>query len=142
VVNKVQLNNGIQSILCVIDFSESSVKALKWAGMMAVNLNAHLTIIHPYRLNKLDKKEDMVLAKKNIDVDALKNFEKIASDLFKSGGLSYDFHVEVGFIQDRVHEHSIKKEILFMVLGKKLASNNEILNELMNQIEVPLVICS
>ena len=115
--------------------------ALKWAAGMATKLNSHLTIVHPYRLNQSKKKEDMVLVKKNIDVDAANNFEKIAHDLFKNGGLSYDFHVEVGFIQDRVQEHSRKNKILFMVLGKKLASNTETLSDLMEQIDVPLVIC-
>src|SRR5579859_1830936 len=125
IVNKLQLNNGTQSILCVIDFSESSVKALKWAGMMAIRLNAHLTIVHPYRLNQLKKKEDIVIMKKNIDIDAVKNFENLAVELFKNGTISYDFHVEVGFIQDRVQEYLRKKDILFIVVGKKLLNNRE-----------------
>ena len=141
-MNKVQVvKSNIQSILCVIDFSESSEHALNWAAAMAMKLNSHLTVVHPYRLNQLNKKEDMILLKKSIDVDALKNFEKIAKNLLKSGSLSYDFHVEVGFIQDRIQEHSKKNEIRFMVLGKKLVSNSEILSELMEHIEVPLVIC-
>jgi Universal stress protein family len=126
----------------VIDFSESSEKALKWAAGMAVKLNSHLTVVHPYRLNQLKKKEDMLLVKKNIDEDALKNFEKISRDIFGGELLSYDFYVEVGFIPDRVQEHSRRNELLFMVLSKKLASNDEILAELIEQSKVPLVICT
>jgi hypothetical protein len=108
---------------------------------MAVSLKTHLTIIHPYRLNQLNKKEDMVLVKKNIDLDATKNFEKIATNLLKNESVSYEFRTEVGFIQDRVQEHARKNNILFMVMGKKLVtSNNENLSDLMEQIEVPLVI--
>src|SRR5258708_3218568 len=116
IVNKVQLNSSTQSILCVIDFSESSVKALKWAGMIAIKLSAHLTILHPYRLDQLKKKEDIVLAKKNFDIDATKKFENIAIQLFSNAAISYDFYVEVGFIQDRVQEYLRKKDILFIVL--------------------------
>lgn len=107
---------------------------------MAIKLNAHLTIVHPYRLDQLKKKEDMVLVKKNIDIDATKNFENIAIELFRNGAVSYDFHAEVGFIQDRVQEYSRKKDILFIVLGKNLASNKETIGELIEQIEMPLVI--
>lgn len=83
----------------------------------------------------------MVLVKKNIDLDAAKNFEKIATSLLKNEAMSYEFRTEVGFIQDRVQEYARKNNILFMVMGKKLVTSyNENLNEFMDQIEVPLVI--
>jgi len=107
---------------------------------MASKLNTHLTIIHPYRLNQLKKMEDMVLAKKSIDLEAEKNFEVIASSLFKNGAPSYDFHVEVGFIQDRMQDYCRKSDLLFIAIGKKLVNNGDVLGELMEQLEVPLVI--
>ncbi len=129
------------SILCIIDFSESSTKALVWATGIAADLNAHLIIVHPHRLNQLVKNEDHVLAKKKMDIEATKNFEEIATKLFKNSSVSYDFQSEVGFIQDRVKEYIRKNNILLVAMGKKLmTANKETVDELMEQIDVPLVI--
>lgn len=129
------------SILCIIDFSESSTKALVWATGIAADLSAHLIIVHPHRLNQLVKNEDRVLAKKKMDIEATKNFEEIATKLFKNSSVSYDFQSEVGFIQDRVKEYIRKNNILLVAMGKKLmTANKETVDELMEQIDVPLVI--
>lgn len=129
------------SILCIMDFTESSLEALKWAAGMAKKFDAHLTILHPYRLNQLQKKEDMIWVKKKIDQDAAKDFDKIAADLLKNGKISYEFRSEVGFINDRVQEHARKNNTLFLVIGKDFATENkEALNDLIEQTEVPLVI--
>jgi hypothetical protein len=113
---------------------------LKWTASMALKLNIHLTIIHPYRLNQMKKKEDMVLAKKTIEIEARQNFEILATGLFKNETLSYDFHVEIGFIQDRMQEYSRKNNLLFIAIGKKLADTGDNLWELLDQIDVPVVI--
>jgi hypothetical protein len=136
------VNNGsAESILCVIDFSKSSVETLKWAADMATRLNVSITILHPYRLNQPDKKEDMILVKKNIDRNAVENFKKIAENIFKDQHVSYDFHAEVGFVQDRVQEYVVSNNILFMVTSKRVADDNkESLHNLIAQVEVPLVL--
>jgi hypothetical protein len=140
-MNERQLHSEkTQSILCVIDFSEPSMRTMKWTAQMAMKLDVHLTIIHPYRLNQVKRKEDMVLTKRTIDTEAAQNFEAIASGLFKNKTLSYDFHAEVGFIQDRMQEYSRKNDLLFISIGKKLVDSSDHLWELLNQIEVPLVI--
>ncbi len=129
------------SILCIIDFSESSTQALIWAAGMAAHLSAHLIIVHPHRLNQLVKNEDRVLAKKKMDIEATKNFEQVAKNLFKNSSVSYDFQSEIGFIQDRVQEYIRKNNILLVAMGKKLmTANKETVDELMEQIDVPLVI--
>jgi len=132
---------GPSSILSIIDFSESSKEVLKWAVCMAEKLNVHLTILHPYRLNQLDKKEDMVGVKKKLDLDAAKNFELLTHGLFKNQKVSFDFRAEVGFIQDRVQDYARRNNILFLVIGFNLATGNEeILKEIVKEIEAPLVV--
>jgi stalled ribosome rescue protein Dom34 len=129
------------TVLCIIDFSESSRHALKWAAGMARMLSAHITVVHPYRLNQVVKKEDMISAKKNTDRDAVKNFENIAADLFKNENISYNFQSEVGFIQDRVEEYISKSDILFVAISKhQISDNKETIHEMLGRIEVPLVI--
>lgn len=129
------------SILSIMDFTESSLEALKWAADLAKKFDAHLTFLHPYRLNQLQKKEDMIWVKKKIDQDAASNFKKIANDLLKNQKIPYEFRSEVGFINDRVQEHARKNKTLFLVIGKDFAAENkEALNDLIAQTEVPLVI--
>ena len=129
------------SILSIIDFSESSKDVLKWSIAMAERLNVHLTILHPYRLNQLDKKEDMVGVKKKLDLDAAKNFELLTGGLLKNKKVSFDFRAEVGFIQDRVQDYARRNNILFLVIGFNLATGNkEILEEVVKEIEAPLVV--
>lgn len=130
-----------KSILCLIDFSEDSIQALRWTAELAMKLHAHLTIVHPYRLMHTDKKDDTVQAKKELDIKASKNFEKIAVDIFKDVSVTYDFRPEVGFIYDRVRDHSRRSKILFVAIERNFALNKkEALDELIRQIEVPLVI--
>ena len=129
------------SILCIIDFSESSKEVLKWAICISEKLNVHLTILHPYRLNQLDKKEDMVGVKKKLELDAAKNFEQLSRGIFKNTKEPVDFRAEVGFIQDRVQDYARRNNILFFVIGFNLVDGNtEMLKEIVNETEVPLVV--
>ncbi len=129
------------SILCVIDFSKSSIQALEWAASMAEKLSAHLNISHPQRLNLLAKDNNMLSAKNKMEEEASRNFEVVAKKLFKNKTLSYDFQSEIGFIQGRVQEHVSHGNVLFVVMSKELINNNkESVDELLTHIEVPLVI--
>jgi hypothetical protein len=129
------------SILTVIDFSESSKEVLKWSACMAEKLNAHLTILHPYRLNQLDKKDDVVGVKKKLELDAAKNFEQLSHGILTNTKEPADFRAEVGFIQDRVQDYARRNGVLFFVIGLNLAvGNKEILEEIIKETEVPLVV--
>jgi hypothetical protein len=129
------------SILTVIDFSESSKEVLMWSACMAEKLNAHLTILHSYRLNQLDKKEDMVAVKKKLELDAVKNFEQLSRGILTNRKEPADFRAEVGFIEDRVQDYARRNGTIFLVIGLSLAvGNNEMLEEIIKETEVPLVI--
>lgn len=133
--------NASPSILSIIDFSESSRHVLRWAGDMAARLNVHLTILHPYRLNQSDRKENMVNVKKKIDVDAARNFEFMSKALFKKQNISFDFRTEVGFVQDRVQDYARRNNILFLVIAlDQAAGNKEILEEMVKETGVPVVV--
>ena len=129
------------TILCPIDFSEPSLDALRWAAQLARQQQLHVTIIYPYRLNVLNRKEDLVQMKKNIDQDAARNFEKIAKGLLEDAHVTYDFRSEVGFMNDRVQEHVRKGNLSMVVLSKKMAlGSKDNLQELIDHADVPLVI--
>ena len=48
-----------KSILCAIDFSESSLNALKYAADLSARYNSHLTVLYPYRLLPAGKEDVM-----------------------------------------------------------------------------------
>ena len=127
------------SILCVIDFSDSSQGAIEWSIPEARKHNLHISILYPYRLDQLRKRDDVVQSKKAIDLEALEKFERLGASLLKEGHVSFDFHSEVGFIRDRIQEHTRKNNVVLLVMSKKIAGS-ESFQELIDEIDVPVVI--
>jgi len=129
------------SILCVIDFSESSKKALEWAVENARTYQSHLTVLYPYRLNHLKNGENIMALRRKIEDEANQNFKILENDLLLNKHISYDFKTEVGFVADRVEEHSKNHPINFLVIDKSIrTSNKESFDDLMENMQVPLVI--
>ena len=131
------------SILCVIDFSESSRKALQWAVANAVTHQSHITILHPYRLTRGQYGESPVDLRKKIEADAKRNFGILEEDLLRNKSISYDFRSEVGFIADRVENHTRNHPVSCMVVDKSMrAENKESFDQLVDSAKIPLVIIS
>jgi hypothetical protein len=129
------------SILCVIDFSDSSKKVLQWAAENAGTYQLHLTVLYSYRLNHVKHGENITAVRRKIEDDANKNFKILENDVLLNRQISYDFKTEVGFISDRVEEHSKKHPINFLVIDKNIrTSNKESFDDLMENTQVPLVI--
>jgi len=129
------------SILCVIDFSDSSRNALQWAADNARTYQLHLTVLYSYRLNHVRHGESIVALRKKIEDEANQNFKILENDLLLNRHISYDFKTEVGFIADRVEEHSKNHPINFLVIDKNIrTSNKESFDDLMEHMQVPLVI--
>lgn len=127
-------------ILCAVDFSESSNRSLQWAVQMAQLLQAHLTILHTFRLIHPKGIEAMVMKRKK-EEDAITNFTSLEKRMLEGKAVSYDFKTEVGFITDRIEDYSRKNSIHFLVLGNHLVeTNKETFDELVKNIEIPLVI--
>ncbi len=140
VVGATSLYNNEPTVLCVIDFSASSENTLRSALQLATKNKARITVLHPYRLNQVVKKENLGKVKRDIDEEAALNFKKI-SHVLKKGNISYDFRSEVGFLTDRVQEHLRRSNIKLLVMNKGLADvNREALNELIHQLEIPVII--
>lgn len=129
------------SILCVIDFSNSSRKALEWAVMSATSNQSHLTILFPYRLTRLPFGESAVAMKRKIEEEANKNFGVLETEFLKGSKVSYDFKTEVGFLSDRVEEHAKRNPLSFVVIDKNVRSiNRESFDDLVEHANVPVVI--
>lgn len=131
------MNKGV---LCTIDFSESSMDALRMAMSLAQLLKSPLTILYPYRLLNTHNGEATDL-KKKIEENAMRSFATLEKDILYGSGVSYEFKIEVGFISDRVKDYAKKNSVSFLVMGNKMnLSNKESFDELAEHLQMPLVI--
>jgi hypothetical protein len=129
-----------KGILCTIDFSESSRQALCWSVALAKQLDAHLSILYTFRLFNVHNGE-VIEMKRKIEREAQEKFQSLEKECLLGKGISYDFKTEVGFISNRVKDHTNKNEVGFLVMSNKMnASNKESFDELAESIKVPLVI--
>ena len=127
------------SILFVTDFSESSILALRWAIQEAQKHRLHLSVLYPYRLDQVRKKDNVMLSKKDMDQDAAEKFSLLVESILKNTLLTYDFHSEVGFLRDRIVEHARKSNVVMLVMGKNQVAE-ESFPELIQELSIPLVI--
>ena len=126
-------------IVCTTDFSESSLGALKWSIEAAKRLTAHLTVLHIYRLTQ--QNSEAVSLKRKLDEDAIKNFTALEQEYLAGSGIRYDFKTEIGFVDDRIEEHLKSNKISFLVMGKGMSlRNKDSFDDLLNQLQIPLVI--
>ncbi|MBL7851495.1 MAG: universal stress protein [Cyclobacteriaceae bacterium] len=127
------------SLLYVTDFSDASLEALHWAIPEALKHHLHFSVLYPFRLDQVRRKDNAVLSKKDIDRDASEKFEGLMENLLKSNKLTYDFHSEVGFLRDRIADHIRKNNVAMLVIGKNQVSE-ESFPELVQELNIPLVI--
>lgn len=128
-----------KAILCLIDFSEASRKALQWATEMAELSQAHLTILYSYRL--LQAKAEALQNKKQKEVEALKKFLQWETEVLNNKQIRYDFRTEVGFMDDRVEAYVSKNPVSMLVIPKGIIpENNETVRQIFDKLSVPLVI--
>jgi Universal stress protein family len=130
------MTNGI---LCLTDFSDSSKGALDWSIKLAKKLGSHLTLLYTYRLFKQDG--ETILIKKNMEMDASKNFAALEIEFLTGSGIVYDFKTEVGFVDDRIEQNLKNGRVSFLVMGKGMSlRNKETFDDLLTKLQIPLVI--
>ena len=87
-------------ILCPIDFSESSIKALKCALEIARNEHLGIIVLYSYRLIQTDQGEEILDFKNKKEALAKERFSAI-EHLFENGpNIHYEFVIEIGFFSD------------------------------------------
>jgi hypothetical protein len=123
-----------------MDFKEASNYALKFATSLALETQAHLTLLYTYRLFP-GSYEEPFERKKKIEENAIKNFAVVENDFLKTRGITYDFKIEVGFVADRVEALCRKNQISFVIVGKDMITKSrEAFEELIQNMNVPIII--
>lgn len=129
-----------KTILCAIDFSKASNRALKCAALLAHDLHSHLTLLHTYRLLP-NKDEGLFEQKRRLEESAAQQFALLEKEYLLTRGVTYDYKTEVGFVVDRVEALTGKSHIQFLVIDKDMAQRSkEAFDELIQNSKVPLII--
>ncbi len=129
------------TILCVIDFSDSSRKTLQWAIDNACRMKSRLTVLYPYRLKKLQNGESAFEMRKKIEDEAHLKFHELENELLSHVQIPYEFKTEVGFLANRVEAHSKSHGVNFLVVNRDLkTSQRESFDDLVEHTQIPVVI--
>lgn len=115
------------------------MEALHWAIPEAQKHHLHISVLYPYRLDQVRKKDNAILSKKDMDRDAAEKFDSLMEGVLKNSRLTYDFHSEVGFLRDRIAENARKNNVVMLVMGKNQVEE-ESFSELVQELNIPLVI--
>ena len=112
-----------KTILCAIDFSESSIQALKWTLTMAQLTQAKVTVLFCYRLIAAVDEGETQNLKKNMEDEALKKFTEIEKKIINGHAVSYRFVTEVGFFSFRIEMFIRKSPVGLLVMGTSIVQN-------------------
>lgn len=132
-------------ILCAIDFSESSFRALKWTLKQAQLTQSRVTVLFCYRLIAAGEDEETLDLKRNIEHEALEKFNEIEKRLINGQAVPYQFVTEVGFFPFRIETFIRKSPVGLLVMGNSIVQNfNEYKNlsfdQFLKNSKVPVVI--
>lgn len=111
----------MKSIVCALDFSESSDKALEVASALARKHQAHLSILFSYRLLPAELSDEASTLKSRILTEVKEKFLTLEKKFGLPGTLDYEFKTEIGFLADRVESFARKKNIDLVVLSEEQA---------------------
>jgi nucleotide-binding universal stress UspA family protein len=130
-----------KSIICVVDFSESSQQVLQCAADLSATFHSHLSVLYPYRLLQTTRGEDLMELKKRKEKEAIQQFESLEKRLLAGRDLDVDFSSEIGFVTDRIENRTRQNPAQFVVIGRSLVNaNKESFDEMMKHLPSPLVI--
>ncbi|SRR5258708_16022427 len=137
------MNN--KTILCAIDFSESSLLALKWTMKMARLIQTKVTVLFCYRLIAAGDHGQTLDLKRNMEHDALKKFHEIEKKLINGKAVPYQFVTEVGFFPFRIETFIDKSPVGLLVMGNSIIQNfdeykNLSFEQFLKNIKVPVIV--
>ena len=115
------MNN--KTILCAIDFSESSLSAIHWTLETAQLTGAKVTVLFCYRLiPTADHKESLEL-KRNSEEAAKMKFNEIEKSLVHGRPLSCQFICQIGFFPFLIDMQLRNAAIGLLVMGKSIVQS-------------------
>jgi hypothetical protein len=132
-------------ILCAIDFSESSMHALRWATKVAVGADGQLDVLYSYRLIQTGKVSDVLSFKRKTEEESKKKFGELERMFIKSADVRRNFITEIGFYSDNIEKFVRKNPLTVVVMSEFMAHSvydhkGQSLLQFMKSIHVPLLV--
>lgn len=134
-----------KTILCAIDFSESSLQALKWTMRMAQLYEAEVTFLFCYRLITVSDEGESLNVKRDMEADALNRFHQIEAKCIRVTTVPYQFVMEIGFFSSRIELFMRRSPVSLLVLGTSMIKDfNEYKNlsfdQFLSATKIPVII--
>jgi len=134
-----------KTILCAFDFSESSIKALRWAMEEAQMQQAEVIFLFCYRLIAPSDEGISMNMKSQMEAKALVQFQEIETKFIGRTSITYQFVTEVGFFPSRIELFIRKSPVSLLVMGSSIIEDfNEYKNITFDQFllssQVPVVV--
>jgi nucleotide-binding universal stress UspA family protein len=134
-----------KTILCAVDFSESSLHALRWTMTEAQLHKTQVIFLYCYRLIATGDEVESLNMKRDIETKALEQFHEIEMEFISKATVPFQFIMEVGFFSSRIEMFIRKSPVSLLVMGSSIIENfNEYKNQSFDQFirnsKVPVVI--
>ncbi len=134
-----------ETILCAVDFSETSIQAIRWAITEAQSRKTHVTFLFCYRLIAAGDEVESLSMKKDMESRALAQFREIERKFINSSKVPYQFIMEVGFFPSRIEMFIRKSTVSLLIIGSSIIENfNEYKNLTFDQFlltsKIPVVV--
>jgi nucleotide-binding universal stress UspA family protein len=112
----------MKSILCALDFSETSYGVMKKALELAVLRKSALTFLFSYRLVE-PLGSALADYRKSMETKARQDFDTLVKRLKINSSVRYEFRSEIGFLSDRIEAFIKKNDVALIVLGQDMVNS-------------------
>jgi hypothetical protein len=114
-----------KTVLCMIDLSADSQRALQMAARVAKQNGNELVVLYPYRLKNQQVGEPKITMKQRLEREAYTRFDNMKENIKELDSIPYTFSPEVGFETDRLEAYLQTKPIESVYLCKSIATQAE-----------------
>lgn len=131
-------------ILCPIDFSESSIEALKCAIEIARKECMGITVLFSYRLIEMGQGEEIMNFKNKMEASAKERFSAIEHFFNNGVNIDYEFVIEIGFFSDCISRQIRTGTVAQIVIdnGMRPLLNDKHLNQMpfLYSLSIPVIV--
>ncbi len=106
-----------KDILCAVDFSPSSLQAMRWAFEQAGEMKASVVVLFCYRLVAAMDDEETFERKRRIEHEALRKFKEFERKYLTDQPVSYQFLMEAGYPHFRIEIFLQQNPVALLVVG-------------------------
>jgi universal stress protein A len=105
----------ICTILCPVDFSDASRKAVRYAREFAVNMRASIVLLHVIDI-PIESLVNNVQLDEELETSAFQELDALKNELL-SEGLQVESLVDIGIPSDVILDQAAKRDVNLIIMG-------------------------